>query len=72
MIAKTESYETRVSTKYFDVKAIGMTLGDLRGIIVACEGMADEADIHVYGLSKSSEDGRYGFGKMRVRAERAA
>ena len=72
MIAKTESYETRFSTKYFDVKAIGMTLGDLRGIVVACEGMADEADIQAYDLTKSSESGRYWFGKMRVQSERAA
>jgi hypothetical protein len=66
-LKKIEEYETRVSTKYFDVAGIGMNLGDLRAIVAACEGLDDSADIHVSGLTKTSEDGQYWLDKMRVR-----
>lgn len=71
-LKKVEEYETRVSTKYFNVAGPSMNLGDLRAIAAACEGLEGSADIHVSGLTKTSEDGQYWLDKMRVRMERTA
>lgn len=67
---RIESYETRVSTRWFTARATNMTLGDLRAIVAQSADMSDETSVEASKFTFTPDLKRAEFGTLRLCHER--